>query len=464
MNYWLLRSKWGTDDRTRQFIRNDEWKNEQDGKYTDIVNRIEEGDVLFLSDNSLFHYYGVCVANEQDGRHITVDNWKKFPQPIVFPAKGAYIKRIVKINDNKLIEKVILGIEKLKEEESICIKSINLKNFTLFEREYLLFSSGVNVLIGENGTSKTQLMKLMYSILKSNNELTQEHSIANLRSLFRISIEKNIKSILKPEHIDNLIYKNEINSEIHFDLKQYSIKFYFTKDDEEIINLESDYSREGKRFFSKKSIFFPAKEILSFYTGFRSIYNQTSFDATFDDLANHLGRLVPKNRVLENFEEKILKDLEEILGGKIILEQDRFYLLEEDGNKREITLVAEGARKLGTIFHLLANGTIEKGSVVFWDEPESNLNPKFIKYVAKMLLELEKAGIQIFIATHSLFLVREIEILRAEENRIKYFGFGFDEDNKLRVSDGDRLTDLEDIVFLDESLSQSSRYLIKKNG
>ena len=102
--------------------------------------------------------------------------------------------------------------------------------------------------------------------------------------------------------------------------------------------------------------------------------------------------------------------------------------------------------------------------MVFWDEPESNLNPKFIKYVAKMLLELEKAGIQIFIATHSLFLVREIEILRAEENRIKYFGFGFDEDNKLRVSDGDRLTDLEDIVFLDESLSQSSRYLIKKNG
>ena len=464
MNYWLLRSKWGTDDRTRQFIRNDEWKNEQDGKYTDIVNRIEEGDVLFLSDNSLFHYYGVCVANEQDGRHITVDNWKKFPQPIVFPAKAAYLKRIVKINDNKLIEKVILGIEKLKEEESICIKSINLKNFTLFEREYLLFSSGVNVLIGENGTSKTQLMKLMYSILKSNNELTQEHSIANLRSLFRISIEKNIKSILKPEHIDNLIYKNEINSEIHFDLKQYSIKFYFTKDDEEIINLESDYSREGKRFFSKKSIFFPAKEILSFYTGFRSIYNQTSFDATFDDLANHLGRLVPKNRVLENFEEKILKDLEEILGGKIILEQDRFYLLEEDGNKREITLVAEGARKLGTIFHLLANGTIEKGSVVFWDEPESNLNPKFIRYMAKMLLKLEKAGIQIFIATHSLFLVREIEILREEENSIKYFGFGFDEDNKLRVSDGDRLTDLEDVVFLDESLSQSNRYLTKRNG
>jgi len=35
---------------------------------------------------------------------------------------------------------------------------------------------------------------------------------------------------------------------------------------------------------------------------------------------------------------------------------------------------------------------------------------KYIKYVAKMLIELEEMGIQIFIATHSLFLVKEIEI------------------------------------------------------
>ena len=426
-------------------LQNDEWQNGHDGKYADIVNRIEEGDVLFLADNSLFNYYGVCVANEQDGQHITVDSWKKFPKPIIFPAKGVYIKRVVKINDSDLIEKTKSAIENLKAELSIYIKSINLKNFTLFKENYLEFSAGLNIIIGENGTGKTQLIKLLYALIDSNNKMVTDSE----NYLFKI--EKKIESIFYT-NIKNLIRKKESESSINLDFDKYNFSFSFKDND------MSSYSITAKTH-NKKALFIPAKEMLSFYTGFRSIYNQTSFDETFYDLANSLGKLVPKNRVLEIFEENILEDLEKILGGKIILEQDRFYLLEKDGNKRDITLVAEGVRKLGTIFHLLANGTIEKGSVVFWDEPESNLNPKFIRYVAKILLELEKAGIQIFIATHSLFMVKEIEILRKKEHNIKYFSFGFDKENNLRVAQNKVFEYLDDLVFLDEEIEQSDRFM-----
>jgi len=462
MNYWLVRAKWSGDDKTTQFIQNDEWINGYDDKYLDIVNRVEEGDILLLADNSLVYYYAKCEENAQDGQNIVVDKWKKFDKPITFPAKGAYIKTIVKINNIELIEKSKLAIEELKAKESILIKSIGLKNFTLFKNHRLMFSSGLNVFIGENGTGKTQLLKLIYSVLKSNNETYETIDYEYSSSyLLGAKIEENIKLILKVEYLENLIDKEylydekieEPKSKISLDLQKYIIDFILFQ------MIENDYNGE---VYMKNSLFIPAKEILSFYTGFRSIYNQTSFDATFDDLANHLGRLVPKNRVLENFEEKILKDLEEILGGKIILEQDRFYLLEDDGNKREITLVAEGARKLGTIFHLLANGTIEKGSVIFWDEPESNLNPKFIRYVAKMLLELEKAGIQIFIATHSLFLVNEIEILREKENNIEYFSFGFDKEQALRVSQSSKLEELKDLVLLDEEIAQGDRFMSRR--
>ncbi|HIO95194.1 MAG TPA: hypothetical protein EYG67_00040 [Campylobacterales bacterium] len=445
MNYWLVRAKWdGIHDKTTQFIQNDEWINGYDNKYLDTVNRVQEGDVLLLADNSLINYYGICVANENDGKHLLLDNWKKFKEPIIFPAKGAYIKTIVKVNDSELEEKSKFSIEELKAIESIVIKSIYLSNFTLFKEQNLHFSSGINIIIGENGTGKTQLLKLLYSLIQSNN------FGFNKKIFIKFAIDEKLKSILKPEYITNLITKGENKSLITLDLDKYKINYSLTTE-----NLNSAHTM--KKYYYKKNLFLPAKEMLSFYTGFRSIYNQTSFDEIFDNLANHLGRLVPKNRVLEKFEEHILQELEEVLDGKIILENDRFYLLERDRNKREITLVAEGARKLGTIFHLLANGTIEKGSVLFWDEPESNLNPKFIRYVAKMLLSLEQAGIQIFIATHSLFLIKEIEILRKKEHKIKYFSFGFDENSNLRVSQNIEFDYLEDLVILDEELDQDDR-------
>jgi predicted ATPase len=460
MNYWLVRAKWGgVDNKTTQFIQNDEWINGYDDKYLDTVNRVQEGDVLLLADNSLVNYYAKCEDNEKNGQNIIVDSWKKFKEPINFPAKGAYIKTIVKVNDRKLIEKSLFAIEELKVMESITIKSITLSNFTIFREHSLEFSSGINIIIGENGTGKTQVMKLMYSLLQSNNVVEKQNKLF-LNAQLSVMIEKKINSIFMANSIGNLITKNKTQTEISLDLDKYKIHFELLKKDSQQLSM-TNYENIQK-LYEKKALFIPAKEVLSFFKGFRSIYRQTSFDETFNDLANNLGKLIPKNKHLNKFEEKILEELEEILEGKIILENDdTFYLFEKDGNKREITLVAEGLRKLGTIFHLLANGTIEKGSVMFWDEPEANLNPKYIKYVAKMLLSLEKAGIQIFIATHSLFLVNEIEILREKENQVEYFSFGFDEKKKLRVSQSSNLEELKDLVLLDEEIAQGDRFMMK---
>jgi hypothetical protein len=70
---------------------------------------------------------------------------------------------------------------------------------------------------------------------------------------------------------------------------------------------------------------------------------------------------------------------------------------------------------------------------------------------------------QIFIATHSLFLVKEIEILRNKQDKVKYFGLGFDENKEIRVSQSEDFEYLDDIVILDEALEQSSRFLSKED-
>jgi energy-coupling factor transporter ATP-binding protein EcfA2 len=46
------------------------------------------------------------------------------------------------------------------------VKKLSLKNFTVFKDARFEFVNGINVFIGENGTGKTHLLKLMYSMLK----------------------------------------------------------------------------------------------------------------------------------------------------------------------------------------------------------------------------------------------------------------------------------------------------------
>jgi AAA15 family ATPase/GTPase len=45
----------------------------------------------------------------------------------------------------------------------VAIKRLTLKNFTVFEKIQIPFTLGVNVIIGENGTGKTHVMKVLYS-------------------------------------------------------------------------------------------------------------------------------------------------------------------------------------------------------------------------------------------------------------------------------------------------------------
>ncbi|MCP5528476.1 MAG: ATP-binding protein [Verrucomicrobiales bacterium] len=73
------------------------------------------------------------------------------------------------------------------------------------------------------------------------------------------------------------------------------------------------------------------------------------------------------------------------------------------GGAFEIPLVAEGFRKLGTVSYLLANGTLARQSILFWDEPETNLNPAYMVKLAELLVAIARNGTQVIVATHSLF-------------------------------------------------------------
>ena len=117
------------------------------------------------------------------------------------------------------------------------------------------------------------------------------------------------------------------------------------------------------------------------------------------------------------------------------VQQEHFYLKPGNQAKLEFNLVAEGLRKIALLWQLIKNGTLEKGAVLFWDEPEANINPKFIPELVKILLMLQEDGVQVFVSTHDYFLAKYFDVLKGTKDDVHYYSFykNEDEDGKERI-------------------------------
>ena len=111
--------------------------------------------------------------------------------------------------------------------------------------------------------------------------------------------------------------------------------------------------------------------------------------------------------------------MEAELGGKVELHGEEFFLSGEQG-EIEFTLLAEGLRKLGLLWLLIRNGSLRPGAVLFWDEPETNLNPKLYGVVIEVLLELQRLGVQIFLATHDYVILKELDLQATEGDKVAF--------------------------------------------
>ena len=152
----------------------------------------------------------------------------------------------------------------------------------------------------------------------------------------------------------------------------------------------------------------------------------------------------------------ILRKLHKLIGGKVEEEGGRYYLAAPDQPRMEMNLVAEGMRKFATLYKLLANGTLTPETTLFWDEPEANLNPALLKEMAAVLTELAHAGFQIILATHSLFLLKELHILsQREKTAVKYFGLFAGPGGDTQVETKDDFVQLAHVAALDAELAQT---------
>lgn len=166
----------------------------------------------------------------------------------------------------------------------------------------------------------------------------------------------------------------------------------------------------------------------------------------------------PREATVRDF----LSPIEDAMGGKVEVDANGRFFLKVNGGRMEAALVAEGLRKFAMLARLISTGVLLEQGYLFWDEPETNLNPKLIKVLASVIVRLADQGIQVFVATHSTFLLREIAILTEgqKKNSARYFGLVASGDEDVStLEQGDSIDEIRTLVLLDEELAQSDRYL-----
>ena len=300
------------------------------------------------------------------------------------------------------------------------ITHIQATNFTAFAQLDQEFSPGINIVIGANGTGKTHLLKALYAACAITVGEDKEKSYAlKLRNVFspyegrmgRLSRRQSGSVKTK------MVITRQGGAKLAAEFSNHT-------------NKPEDVKITGESGWKKKeltSAYIPVKEMLAHAPGFLATASkrEIAFEEVYIDIIKRA--FLPKLMgPADTDRQRLLTALQKAIDGKVVAKGENFFLKNKQGDL-EFTLLAEGMRKLALVWLLIQNGTLLSGSVLFWDEPEANLNPALMGEVVEVILELQRLDVQVFLSTHNYVLLKEFDLRQKKGDAIRYLSLFRDE-------------------------------------
>lgn len=281
-------------------------------------------------------------------------------------------------------------------------KSIDIKNFGPISKFNMDNPGMINLIIGQNDTGKSFLLKSLYLLTKSVEECGRGDNIESLKDV----INRKLRWTFQVDRLSELVTKpNKGKLKVSAFLDEQKVSFAFTDNATKSIGEVS----EGVKNREFNSIFIPAKEVLSIFDVIKTSRNRDhvfGFDDTYYDLVLALETVPTKGRN-HKLLSKSRKELEKLLKGKVDYVNNK-WIFKKGNLKFSINTTAEGVKKVAILDRLIGNRYLAPGSLLFIDEPESVLHPKAIIDFLDIVKMLADNRIQVFIATHSYFVIKKL--------------------------------------------------------
>lgn len=291
------------------------------------------------------------------------------------------------------------------------IEELQLKNFGMIEEFHCNQFSNINLIIGENGTGKTFLLKALYSAVKSLEEYKRGDDITSINDI----LSEKLRWTFQVDKLGDIVSRTaKAKDGLDFCMKldKMSLNYQFSKSAVSKVSTVEPV-RNGKE---GNSIFIPAKEVLSLFSVIlksREIDKSFGFDDTYYDLAKAL-RISPSRG--KNF--AVFADSRKVVGnvidGKVEYDENsgRWYYKNKKNQKFSIGVTSEGVKKIAIMDRLLANGYLNANSIIFIDEIESALHPKAVCQFLDMIDNIaNEMGLQVFITSHSYFVIKKLFLI-----------------------------------------------------
>ncbi len=125
-----------------------------------------------------------------------------------------------------------------------------------------------------------------------------------------------------------------------------------------------------------------------------------------------LAKMLKYDRVGEmafpDLYQKLTND--EIMGGRLTVSENGTICFQDNGRRFSMPITASGIANIGMLALLIERKILDKDSLLFVDEPEAHLHPGWQVVLAESLFELARHGVHVVIATHSLEILKWLEV------------------------------------------------------
>ncbi|WMP17090.1 AAA family ATPase [Thiothrix lacustris] len=316
--------------------------------------------------------------------------------------------------------------------------------------------SQINLIIGENDTGKTQLLKLLYSIAKSLELYEKRKKTTN--DAWSELLAQKMMWVFQPDgfELGRLVTRGEGNkAAVEFRFQEENLHFSFGPATTKIIK---ECSSQVYQRAEVNALYLPPKEVISAIDAIdatRKRLEIPGFDDTYIDLIDLLRVPTSKGKISKHLMQA-MEHLQTATGGGEMKQEQGEFVFTRGREKYGMRSVAEGIRKVSVLSHLIRNRSLKSGSILFVDEPETNLHPRAIVLFVEMLYQIAKSGVQIYMATHSEFLLKRFEQLARENkdaNFVRLLSLTQSAERNIHYESRDLIEGLPDNPIMEQTLS-----------